>query len=119
MASFKTKGFIDDHVICPHQIALRQDGPDNPYRLFILPLAYEQIGLLYAILGLTAFHMGLNKKDIYLQETLAVEYRLRAIQSLVDKMQDGIFRDMSENERDGIFATIQILLLQDVSWQVC
>lgn len=63
--------------------------------------------------------MGLNKKDIYLQETLAVEYRLRAIQSLVDKMQDGIFRDMSENERDGIFATIQILLLQDVSWQIC
>lgn len=78
-------------------------------------MAYEQVGLLYAILGITAFHMGTVKEDSYLRDTLAVVYRLRAIRSLADTIQEGISRNIHENERDALFATIQILLLQDVS----
>ena len=53
--------------------------------------------------------------DDYLQGTVAVEYRMKAIRSLGEFIQNGIYADFSEDERDGIFATVQILLLQDVS----
>ncbi|CAG8899446.1 unnamed protein product [Penicillium egyptiacum] len=102
-----------DQVICPHQIALPA-GADNPYQVYILPLAYEQIGLLYAVLGLTACHMGIEKQDAYLRETLAVEYRVRAIRCLGETLRNGISGELDENERDGIFVIIQILLLQDI-----
>ncbi|CAG8044594.1 unnamed protein product [Penicillium salamii] len=102
-----------DQTICPHQIALAP-GMDNPYQVYVLPLAYEQIGLLYAVLGLTACHLGIQKEDLYLRETLAVEYRVRAISRLGETLQNGLSGELSENERDGIFATIQILLLQDI-----
>lgn len=114
-----TSGYLDDQVICPHQIALPAAGADNPYQVYILPLAYEQIGLLYAVLGLTACHMGINKEDEYLRETLAVEYRVRAIRWLGETLRNGISGELDENERDGIFITIQILLLQDVSSRSC
>lgn len=84
--------------------------------MYVLPLAYEQIGLLYAVLGLTACHKGMMTADDYLRGTVAVEYRLKAIQSLGETLQNGISAGFNEDERDGIFATIQILLLQDVSF---
>lgn len=99
----------------PHQIALPHDGARNPYRMYVLPLAYEQIGLLYAVLGLTACHKGIMTADDYLQGTVAVEYRMKAIRSLGESIQHGISAGFNEDERDGIFATVQILLLQDVS----
>ncbi|CAG8210560.1 unnamed protein product [Penicillium nalgiovense] len=102
-----------DQVICPHQIALPA-GADNPYQVYILPLAYEQIGILYAVLGLTACHMGIEKEEAYLRETLAVEYRVRAIRCLGETLRNGISGELDENERDGIFVIIQILLLLDI-----
>lgn len=92
---------------------------ENPYQVYVLPLAYEQLGLLYAVLGLTAIHMGIQNNDLYLRETLAVEYRVRAIGRLGQTLQNGLSGELSENERDGIFVTIQILLLQDVSCLLC
>ncbi|CAG8910053.1 unnamed protein product [Penicillium egyptiacum] len=104
-----------DREICPHQIALPADDAGNPYRLYILPLAYEQIGPLYAVLGLTACHIGIKKDDAYPRDTLAVEYQARAIRCLSETLQNDISGELGENERDGIFATIQVLLLQDAS----
>lgn len=63
--------------------------------------------------------MGINKEDEYLRETLAVEYRVRAIRWLGETLRNGISGELDENERDGIFVTIQILLLQDVGFQPC
>ncbi|OQE00625.1 hypothetical protein PENVUL_c048G04796 [Penicillium vulpinum] len=103
-----------DQIICPHQIALPAAGVDNPYQVYVLPLAYEQIGLLYAVLGLSACHLGIKKEDLYLRETLAVEYRVRAIRCLGETLRNGVSSELDENERDGIFITIQILLLQDI-----
>jgi hypothetical protein len=109
--------YLDDQIICPHQIALPASGLDNPYQTYVLPLAYEQLGLLYAVLGLTACHLGIKQDDIYLRETLAVEYRVRAIRWLGETLRNGISGQLDDNERDGIFVIIQVLLLQDVSWQ--
>lgn len=63
--------------------------------------------------------MGITKEDEYLRETLAVEYRVRAIRWLGETLRNGISGELDENERDGIFVTIQILLLQDVGYQPC
>lgn len=59
--------------------------------------------------------MGIQKEDLYLRETLAVEYRVRAIRCLGETLQNSLSVELDDNERDGIFATIQVLLLQDVS----
>lgn len=104
----------DDSVICPHQIQQFPNDATNPYRAFILPLAYEQFGLLYAVLGLAANHLGHLNSDKYLLDTVAVEYRLRALQALSDAISKGISGKLSPGERDSIFATIQMLLLHDV-----
>jgi hypothetical protein len=105
----------DDTVICPHQIVLTgRDKRENPYRSYVLPLAYEQLGLLYAVLGLAACHDGLRNGKEDLRE-VADEYRLRCISCLRKSLENGISPQSHENERDGLFATIQLLLLHDVS----
>lgn len=109
------RGTTDDHAICPHQIALGDDHLNNPYRLYVLPLSYENLGLLYAVLGLSASHLGIMTADVHLRETLAVEYRLKAIRSLGGTIKNTFAGALHENDRDSVFAMIQILLLQDVS----
>lgn len=39
---------------------LSGNNATNPYRSYVLPLAYEQLGLLYAVLGLAACHTGIT-----------------------------------------------------------
>ncbi|KAJ5279719.1 hypothetical protein N7478_005091 [Penicillium angulare] len=102
-----------DNVICPHQIMLSGTETNNPYRSYILPLAYEQLGLLYALLGLSACHMALTNGEGELLE-VADEYRLKCIGSLIQTIQKIISSQSHEDERDGLFATIQLLLLHDV-----
>ena len=104
----------DDRVICPHQIAQPVDSSENPYRLYVLPLAYEQIGLLYAVLALSACHLGHMKSEKHLYEAVAVDYRLKAITGLSVAIRKVCSGGFSEDDRDGLFATIQILLLHDV-----
>ncbi|EHK19371.1 uncharacterized protein TRIVIDRAFT_125946, partial [Trichoderma virens Gv29-8] len=104
-----------DSVICPHQIQQFPNDATNPYRAFILPLAYEQFGLLYAVLGLAANHLGHLNSDKYLLDTVAVEYRSRALKALSDAISKGILGKLGPSERDSIFAMIQMLLLHDIS----
>ncbi|KAJ5938210.1 fungal-specific transcription factor domain-containing protein [Penicillium verhagenii] len=103
-----------DHIICPHQIAQSVDNSENPYRLYVLPLAYEQIGLLYSVLALSACHLGHLNSDKHLYEAIAVDYRLKAIAELSVVIRKVCSGDFSDNDRDGVFATIQILLLHDI-----
>jgi hypothetical protein len=106
----------DESFICPHQIAEIGGTSSNPYRAYILPLARKQIGLLYAILGLSASHLGKLTGNMSLYEEAAVEYRLRAIRALseeIRKSQGPNF--LHEDEQDAVLAIIQILLLHDVS----
>ena len=110
---FNRHRLIDENVICPHQIMLYDTEADNPYRSYLLPLAHEQLGLLYAVLGLSACHIALTDGETELLE-VADEYRLKCISSLIKFIQNGISSQSHENERDGIFATIQLLLLHDV-----
>lgn len=80
----------------------------------MLPLAYEQIGLLYAVLALSACHLGHLTGDKNLYESIAVEHRVKAITALGVAIRTVCSGSSHENVRDGVFATIQILLLHDV-----
>lgn len=88
---------------------------DNPYRSYILPLARQQIGLLYAVLGLSASHLGKLTDNATLHDTTAVEYRLRAIRALSKEIRRSQSETLLEDEQDAVLAIIQILLLHDVS----
>lgn len=90
------------------------DKQDNPYRAYIIPLAKKQIGLLYAVLGFSAVHLGRLTEDTTMHETTAVEYRMKAIRALGEQIYKSQTTSLSEGEQDAIFATIQILLLHDV-----
>lgn len=105
---------IDDRTICPHQIAQILDNGENPYRLYVLPLAREQIGLLYSVLALSACHLGHLVSDNHLYGSVSVEYRVKAITELGISIRQIGTGQFTENDRDAVFATIQILLLHDV-----
>ncbi|KAJ0426897.1 fungal-specific transcription factor domain-containing protein [Aspergillus carlsbadensis] len=117
LASGQTKALLHhyDSFMAPHQIAEIGDEQDNPYRAYILPLAKKQIGLLYAVLGLSAVHLGRLTGDKALIETTSVEYRLKAIRALSEQVRKGQNTSLSEEEEDCVFATIQVMLLHDIA----
>ncbi|KAL4920048.1 fungal-specific transcription factor domain-containing protein [Aspergillus aurantiobrunneus] len=117
LESSQTKSLIHhyDKIIVPHQIAEIGDSKYNPYRAYILPLARKQIGLLYALLGFSAVHLGRLTDNTTLHETTAVEYRMKAIRALGEQICKSQAASLSEEEQDAVFATIQILLLHDIA----
>ncbi|KAL4877990.1 fungal-specific transcription factor domain-containing protein [Aspergillus karnatakaensis] len=117
LASTQTRTLLEhyDTFMSPHQIAEIGDDMDNPYRAYILPLARKQIGLLYAVLGLSAVHLGRFTENTTLHETTSVEYRMKAIRALGELIKKSQDTSLSEEEQDAVFATIQILLLHDIA----
>ncbi|KAL5340266.1 fungal-specific transcription factor domain-containing protein [Aspergillus crustosus] len=117
LKSSQTKSLLDhyDKFMSPHQIAEIGDEVDNPYRAYILPLAKKQIGLLYAVLGLSAVHLGKLTENATLHDTISVEYRMKAIRALGEQIRKSQDTYLSEEEQDAVFATIQILLLHDIA----
>lgn len=83
----------------------------NPFRDFILPLAYENRGLLHALLGLTSCHM-LAGRPSSRHETEAIEHRLEAIRWLSTMLS---FQESGGTNDDVPIATILMLVLHDVS----
>ncbi|PYH92760.1 C6 zinc finger domain protein [Aspergillus ellipticus CBS 707.79] len=103
-----------DENICPHQIAEVGGDAENPYRAYIIPLARKKIGLLYAVLGLSASHLGRLIDDEFLHEATAVEYRMKAIRALSEEIRKSQRTSLLEDEQDTVLAIIQILLLHDI-----
>ncbi|KAE8372406.1 C6 zinc finger domain protein [Aspergillus bertholletiae] len=104
-----------DEAICPHQISEIGNESDNPYRLYILPLARKQIGLLNAVLGLSALHLGQLTGNQTMHEVTAVEYRMKAIRALSEEIRRSQASTLLEDEQDAVLAIIQILLLHDIA----
>jgi hypothetical protein len=91
-----------------------QDGIENPYRKYILPLAYEHLAPLYAILGLAACHQGVQEGDSEMRDNEAVHYQSLAIRSLLQLLEKETSTNLSLPEYDALLATIQILVLHDI-----
>lgn len=67
------------------------------------------------MLGLSASHLGHLRSDDNLRYTVAIEHRVKAIGALSATINKGLTESLGDDERDAILATIQILLLHDVS----
>ncbi|KAJ6145550.1 fungal-specific transcription factor domain-containing protein [Penicillium chermesinum] len=116
LASKEAKRLLShyDKIICPRQIAQFVDDGENPYRLYVLPLARKQKGLLCAVLALSACHLGHLISDSSLRESVSLSYRAKAIAELGVSIGRVGTEAFTENDRDAVFATIQILLLHDI-----
>jgi ABC-type antimicrobial peptide transport system permease subunit len=77
-------------------------------------MAYEHIGLLYAVLGLTICHLVASGGGKKLHHIEALEHVVNAILSLSSLMDD---RNVSlqENRENILLATILVLVLHFVS----
>lgn len=88
----------------------------NPFRAYILPLAYQHPGLLHAILGLAACHLRSSELDVSQQtHTAAIHHKLLAIQSLGSLLLKEECFGLNDIEEDLALATVLILVLDDVS----
>lgn len=91
----------------------------NPFEAYILPLAYKDSGLLSAILGLSACHLALQERQRSSPlATLALEYRLTALQSLGALLLKEEVYGLNDQEEEITLATVLTLVLHDVSSQV-
>ncbi len=100
-----------------HQVANLMpwvDGPDNPWRKLLLPLAFKRQTLLLAILALSAEHYS-SRPDLTWPDTdgfVSSNYRDRSLQLLAQDLRTEISEDASparQTEASGILATILVL----------
>lgn len=104
----------DTWHVCP-DLWICQSSP-NPFELYILPLAHEHRGLLDAVLGLTACHI--SKPGVLPRHYLfnaAIEYRLKAIQSLSALLAKEDRFGLSALEEEIALAIVLMLVFHDVS----
>lgn len=91
-----------------------EDGIENPYRKYILPLAYEHLAPLYAILGFAACHQGIAENDLEMRDTEAIHYQSLAIRNLMKLLERDAKESLELAEYEALLATIQILVLHDI-----
>lgn len=87
----------------------------NPLLTYLLPLGYCNLGLLNAILGVTAHHRGLAKAaPDPACITAAFQYRLNAIQALASLLSKDESYGLSDVEQEIALAIVFTLILHDV-----
>jgi len=84
--------------------------------MYLLPLVYRNLGVLNAVLGLAACHLGsssLSSEPKYV--TAALQHRINAIQALGNLLLHEECYGLSHVEQEHALATVFTLLLHDVS----
>ena len=109
-------GLIDENTLCTKLSITSIDAP-NPFEAYILPLAYQHIGLKKAILGLSACHIAAQDEQAQKSMTTsAIQYRLAAIQSLSSLLLKEECFGLTEFEEEIALAIVLVLVLHDVSY---
>ena len=87
----------------------------NPFREYVLSLAYQHQGVLHALLGLSSSHMhniGLyNNQGL---ESLSMGYRLSATRSVTSLAQKEEMAGLTHFEEEYLMAMVLLLVLHDV-----
>ncbi|SPJ70391.1 uncharacterized protein FTOL_00119 [Fusarium torulosum] len=103
-----------DHTLSDHFI-IHVQGLDNPFRQYILPLAYQNQGILHALLGLSACHMHNTGNDHSSGLiTVSLGYRLSAIRSLATLLAKEETSLLTHIEEEYVLAMVLLLVLHDV-----
>ncbi|KAI1618030.1 fungal-specific transcription factor domain-containing protein [Exophiala viscosa] len=103
-----------DVALCDILSTLSTEHP-NPFRMYILPLAYQHAGLLHAILGLSACHLRSSEIDSsQTTHTAAIHHKLLAIQSLGALLLKEECFGLNDIEEELALAVVLILVLDDI-----
>ncbi|KAF4959045.1 hypothetical protein FGADI_1923 [Fusarium gaditjirri] len=103
-----------DQTLSEHFI-IHVSGLDNPFRDYVLPLAYQHQGILHALLGLSACHMhstGYTHNQRLV--TASLGYRLSAIRSLASLLHKEDTSRLTSTEEEHVLAMVLLLVLHDV-----
>ncbi|KAL5416218.1 hypothetical protein PMIN06_002146 [Paraphaeosphaeria minitans] len=102
-----------ENVVCPKLSVTSESTPD-PFKTYILPLALQDVGLLKAVLGLTACHLATQQPTPNRRlNTAALEYRVAALQSLSALLLKEECLGLSEAEEEIALAIVLMLVLHD------
>ncbi|KAF2442109.1 hypothetical protein P171DRAFT_456152 [Karstenula rhodostoma CBS 690.94] len=102
-----------ENVVCP-KLSVTSESAPNPFKTYILPLALQDVGLLRAVLGLTACHLATQQPMPNRRlNTAALEYRVAALQSLSALLLKEECFGLSEAEEETALAIVLMLVLHD------
>ncbi|KAK6837549.1 hypothetical protein RU639_001635 [Aspergillus parasiticus] len=104
-----------DKTLC-RALIIDTDYLHNPFRGYILPLAYRDIGILHAVLGLTMCHITSSGKRETENASVArmIEHQLSALQSLSSLLIKEEIYGLTDDEQDGLLAVVILLVLYDI-----
>ncbi|RBR19246.1 uncharacterized protein FIESC28_05711 [Fusarium coffeatum] len=101
--------------ILSEQLSIQVTGLSNPFREYVLPLAYQHQGVLHALLGLSLSHM--NNSGLYNDqglESLSMGYRLSATRSVASLAQKEKMSGLTHVDEEYLMAMVLLLVLNDV-----
>ncbi|KAF5625606.1 galactoside o-acetyltransferase [Fusarium sp. NRRL 52700] len=89
-----------DQTLSEHFV-IHVPGLDNPFREYVLPLAYQHQGILHAMLGQRLV-------------TVSLGYRLSAIRSLASLLHKEDISRLTPTEEEQVLAMVLLLVLHDI-----
>lgn len=96
-------------------LTIISDGVENPFRLHLLPLSYQNEGLLCALLGLAACHLRSSGTDTSQANVeAAIAYKVAAMQSLSALLSKEEMKGLDDGEEIVTLAIVLLLVLHDV-----
>ncbi|XHG09926.1 hypothetical protein AWENTII_012962 [Aspergillus wentii] len=103
-----------DKIVCNTLIIT--EGLQNPFRCYILPLAYQNTGILQALLSLAARHMiSSGGRPEQVNKAAMIEHQLCAVRSLSSLLMKEEMYGLTDEEQDITLAVVLLLVLFDVS----
>ncbi|TDZ20886.1 hypothetical protein Cob_v006110 [Colletotrichum orbiculare MAFF 240422] len=100
-------------TILSQQLTITIHEVDNPFRLYVMPLAREHYGVMQAVLGLAACHLSVSDSVTY-RVDVAMEYRGSALNALSSCLAKTERCGLTTTEEDAILAMILLLVLHDI-----
>lgn len=104
----------DENVVC-QKLSIPSERTPDPFKTYILPLALQDVGLLKAVLGLTACHLATQQPTPNRRlNTAALEYRVAALQFLSALLLKEECFGLGEAEEETALAIVLMLVLHDI-----
>ncbi|KAH7242940.1 hypothetical protein FSOLCH5_006576 [Fusarium solani] len=101
--------------ILSEYLTIHIQGTDNPFRIHVLPLAYQHQGVLHALLGLTTCHMHISgKNSSHHFVAISLQYRVSALHSLGALLLQEEVSALSVAEEEYVLCMALLLVLHDV-----
>ncbi|KAM4067169.1 fungal specific transcription factor [Hirsutella rhossiliensis] len=98
------------------ELGMPASASGSPFRSHILPLAHQHQGVLHALLGLSACHMGLSRAEETIPEatTLGLQHRADALVCLGLLLLKEASQGLTAAEEEFVLAMVVLLVFHDI-----